>query len=176
MILYKLCKRFSFKHMLLLLDRLILQGEYWGSYNNMLTCYLNLQSNLSNAVTKGQSEMFISVRCPYKRGHYDDITFMTPVTVLSVQYRGGEETRSGTKKRCSHNLQSGHPAWWSADNCSIFLTVNIFRLFRSKKETGRGIQKCLKNWKNNIMHLCFCCISYLSFGTEIMGETKTQPC
>ena len=26
--------------------------------------------------------------------------------------RGGgrEETRSGTKKRCSHNLQSGHPA------------------------------------------------------------------
>ena len=38
---------------------------------------------------------------------------------------GGEETRSGTEKRCSHNLQSGHPAWWSADNCSIFLTVNI---------------------------------------------------
>ena len=22
---------------------------------------------------------------------------------------GGEETRSGTEKRCSHNLQSGHP-------------------------------------------------------------------
>ena len=34
---------------------------------------------------------------------------------------GGEgKTRSGTKKRYSHNLQSGHPAWWSADNCSIF--------------------------------------------------------
>ena len=46
---------------------------------------------------------------------------------------GGEETRSGTEKRCSHNLQSGHPASWSADNCSIFPTVNIFRLFRSKK-------------------------------------------
>ena len=42
---------------------------------------------------------------------------------------GGEETRSGTEKRCSHNLQSGHPAWWSADHCSIFPTVNIFRLF-----------------------------------------------
>ena len=28
----------------------------------------------------------------------------------------GEETRSGTQKRCSHNLQSGHPAFWSADN------------------------------------------------------------
>ena len=28
----------------------------------------------------------------------------------------GEGTRSGTEKRCSHNLQSGHPAWWSAGN------------------------------------------------------------
>ena len=28
----------------------------------------------------------------------------------------------------------------------------------------------------NIMHLCFSCISYLSFGTEIAGETKPQPC
>ena len=45
----------------------------------------------------------------------------------------GEETRSGTEKRCFHNLQSGHPASWVADNCSIFPTVNIFRLFRSKK-------------------------------------------
>ena len=60
---------------------------------------------------------------------------------------GGKETRSGTEKRCSHNLQSGHPAWWSADNYSIFPTVNIFRLFRSKKRTGRGNKKCLKNWK-----------------------------
>ena len=33
-------------------------------------------------------------------------------------------------------LQSGHRAWWSADNCSIF---------RSKKRTDRGNQKCLKN-------------------------------
>ena len=24
------------------------------------------------------------------------------------------------------------------------------------------------------MHLCFSCISYLSFGTEIAGESKTQ--
>ena len=40
---------------------------------------------------------------------------------------GGGGARSGTKKQCSHNLQSGHPAWWSVDNCSIFPTVNIFR-------------------------------------------------
>ena len=26
------------------------------------------------------------------------------------------------------------------------------------------------------MHLCFSCISYLSFGTEIQWETKPQPC
>ena len=93
---------------------------------------------------------------------------------------GGEETKSGTEKRCSHKLQSGRPAWWSSDNCSIFPAVNVFRLFRDKKRTGRGNQKCLKNWKNYIMHLCFSCVSYLSFGTEIAwettGETKTQPC
>ena len=28
---------------------------------------------------------------------------------------------------------------------ALFPTVNIFRLFRSKKRTGRGNQKCLKN-------------------------------
>ena len=30
--------------------------------------------------------------------------------------------------------------------------------------------------KNNIMYFCFSCISYLSFGTEIQGETKPRPC
>ena len=47
------------------------------------------------------------------------------------------ETRSGTEKRCSHNLQSGHPAW-SADNYGIFPTVNILRLFGSKKRRTDG--------------------------------------
>ena len=42
---------------------------------------------------------------------------------LNSETGGGGETRSGTEKRCSHNLQSGHPAWWSADNCSIFPAV-----------------------------------------------------
>ena len=51
---------------------------------------------------------------------------------------GGGETKSENEKRCSYNLQSGHPAWWKADNCSIFLTVNIFS---RKKRTGRGNQK-----------------------------------
>ena len=26
------------------------------------------------------------------------------------------------------------------------------------------------------MHFCFSCISYLPFGTEIVRQTKTQPC
>ena len=37
--------------------------------------------------SKGQSEVFVleTERGPYKRGHHDDVSFMTPLTVLSVQ-------------------------------------------------------------------------------------------
>ena len=48
-----------------------------------------------------------------------------------IIHPGGEEvgkTRSGTEKRCSHNLQSGHLVWWSADNCSVFPKVNILEV------------------------------------------------
>ena len=38
---------------------------------------------------------------------------------------GGGGTGYGTEKRCSHNLQSGHFASWSADNCCMFPIVNI---------------------------------------------------
>ena len=55
--------------------------------------------------------------------------------------------------------QSGHPGWWSADNCSIFPTVNIFRLFRSKKLTGRGNQQMLKELKK-IISCIFVCLAY----------------
>ena len=34
---------------------------------------------------KGQSKESVLERCPYKRGHYDVVTFITPLTVLSVQ-------------------------------------------------------------------------------------------
>ena len=44
-----------------------------------------MQSTLSNQVTEGQREVSVLERCPYKRGHYDDVTVMTPLTVLSVQ-------------------------------------------------------------------------------------------
>ena len=62
-----------------------------------------------------------------------------PHKILRGRGRRGE-TRSGTEKRCSHNLQSGHPAWWSAENCSTFPIVNIFRLFRSKKRPAEEIR------------------------------------
>ena len=35
--------------------------------------------------SKGQSEVSVLEKCPYKRGHYDDVTLMTPLTVLSLQ-------------------------------------------------------------------------------------------
>ena len=34
---------------------------------------------------KEQSKVSVLERCPYERGHYHDVTFMTPLTVLSVQ-------------------------------------------------------------------------------------------
>ena len=37
--------------------------------------------------TKGQSKVSVSEMCPYKRGHYDDVTLMTPLTVLSVRWQ-----------------------------------------------------------------------------------------
>ena len=52
----------------------------------------------------------------------------------------GEETRSVTEKRCSHNLQSGHPAWWSADNCSIFPTVNELDFLEARSEPAEEIR------------------------------------
>ena len=101
---------------------------------------------------------------------FDVSVFSRECSVLN-RVEGGEETRSGTEKRCSHNLQSGHPAWWSADNYSIFPTVNILE---ARIEANRQKKsKMLK--KNDIMQLCFSCISYLSFGTEMRGKL-TQPC
>ena len=60
---------------------------------------------------------------------------------------GGEETRSGTEKQCSHNLTTCKAVTLREGQriIALFPTVNIFRLFRSKKRTGRGNQKCLKN-------------------------------
>ena len=48
---------------------------------------LKVQSNLSYTDAERTERSFrIREVSAYKRGHYDDVTFMTPVTVLSVQY------------------------------------------------------------------------------------------
>ena len=59
---------------------------------------------------------------------------------------------------------------------ALFPAVNIFRLSEARSEPVEEIKNASKIEKNNIMHLCFSCISYFSFGTEIAGEIKTQPC
>ena len=84
---------------------------------------------------------------------------------LTVYCSGREETRSETEKLCSHNLQSGHLTWWSADNCGIFPIVNIL------EARNEPAEKMIKRVKINIISLCFTCISYLSFGIEIARET-----
>ena len=87
---------------------------------------------------------------------------------------GGGRDEVWDREHCSHNFQSGHPAWWSADNYSIFPTVNIFR---SKKRTGRGNQKsCLKNWKKSYHASLFFLHVVFVFRYWNVGETKMQPC
>ena len=46
---------------------------------------LAFRARLNHAKNEAPEEEAVLERCPYKRGHYDDVTFMTPLTVLSVQ-------------------------------------------------------------------------------------------
>ena len=69
---------------------------------------------------------------------------------------GEEETRSGTEKQCSHNLQSSHPMWWSEDNSSIFPTVNILIEARSQMA-----EEMIKKWKK-IISCVFVFVAYFS--------------
>ena len=83
----------------------------------------------------------------------------------SQGWGGGEETRSGTEKRCSHNLQSGLLL------IAVFFPLNDLDFLEARSEPAEEIRNAEKYEKHNIMHLCFSCVSYLSFGTEIAGET-----
>lgn len=53
-------------------------------------------------------------------------------------------------KKCSHSLQSGHLAWWSADNCSDLLSQSEIH-FRGEKQTSRENNSIIE--KNNIICL-----------------------
>ena len=48
-----------------------------------------LQYNRTSLIQtpKGESEVSVLERCTYNRGHYDDVTFKTPLTGLSVRYK-----------------------------------------------------------------------------------------
>ena len=91
----------------------------------------------------------------------------------SVPTRGGR-TKSGTEKRCSHDLQSGHPAWWSADNCSIFPKVNILEA-RIKANRQRKWLKILKK-KIIVISCLFVFLAYCicPLVLKIARETKTH--
>ena len=60
--------------------------------------------------------------------------------IFRARRGGGGKTRSGTEKRCFHNLQSGHPAWRSADNCSIFSTVNDLDFLEARSAPAEEIR------------------------------------
>ena len=61
------------------LHKLFLQGLL----HRLLQSFEYSQTSLIRT-PKGQSKVSILERCPYKRGHYNDVTFMTPLTVKSV--------------------------------------------------------------------------------------------
>ena len=84
-----------------------------------------------------------------------------------AQWGGGEETRSRAKKRCSHNLQSGHPAWWSVDNYGIFPTVNILeaRIEANRQRKSEMLKKLKKIISCNFVFLAYSiCLSVLKCG------------
>ena len=105
---------------------------------------------------------------------YIEALSSTPWFSQPINLDQGEETRSGTKKRCSHNLQSGHPAWWSADNYSIFPTVNILeaRIESNRQRKSEMLKKLKKLYHATLffLHIVFV------FRYWNAGETKTQPC
>ena len=91
--------------------------------------------------------------------------------IMSIIYTsgwgGGEETRSGIEKRCSHNSQSDHPAWWSADNYSIFPTVNILeaRIEANRQRKSEMLKKLKKIISCIFVFLAYrICLSVLKCG------------
>ena len=92
---------------------------------------------------------------------------MSSVWSIGESRRGGEETKSGTEKRCSHNFQSSHPTWWSADNYSIFPTVNILeaRIEANRHRKSEMVKKLKKIISCNFVFLAYrICLSVLKCG------------
>ena len=65
----------------------------------------------------GQSQVSVLERCPYKRGHYDDITFMTPLMTqltlifklhLKLSIHSTETLFFSSIQRCTSELQTNY--------------------------------------------------------------------
>ena len=95
-----------------------------------------------------------SIHCLFLKLPLSTVMLYSQLLYTSETYdqEGGgvEETRSKTKKRCSHNLQSGRPAWWSADNYSIFPTVKFNIWFQKQEANRQRKSEMLKNFKKII--------------------------
>ena len=59
------------------------EKRFWNTQTTLVE--LNYSGISLIRTPKGQSEVSVLERCPYKRGHYDDVTFITPFTVLNVK-------------------------------------------------------------------------------------------
>ena len=80
----------------------------------------------------------------YQEKHRKEVKGTILKEGLNEVNRGGGKRRGlGPRNDVLTTCKAVTPAWWSVENCSTFPTVNIFRLFRSRKRTGRGNQKCL---------------------------------
>ena len=80
---------------------------------------------------------------------------------------GGGRDEVWDREHCSHNFQSGHPAWWSADNYSIFPTVNILeaRIEANRQRKSEMLKKLKKTISCNFVFLAYrICLSLLKCG------------
>ena len=56
----------------------------WHSSATLKSHFFNYTVEPLIRTPKGQNKVSVLERCPYKRGYYDDVTFMTPLTVLKA--------------------------------------------------------------------------------------------
>ena len=62
---------------------------------------------------------------------------------------GGEATRSRTEKRCSHNLQSGHPTRWPAEfiEYCTFLEIDLFLKQEAKRQRKNNVKNDIRTYR-----------------------------
>ena len=63
----------------------------------------------------------------------DIFTIISCAALCSGGPGGGKRRGLGPRNDVLITCKSGHLEWWSADNCSIFLKVNILEANRQRK-------------------------------------------